>query len=77
MIKHGKATRINFAVLKKKNTLIFEVSDNGTSFDFQKSLSDPYGMGLKNIISRIKHINARLTQIKNEKGNTIEIHLKM
>lgn len=77
MIKHGKATRINFAVLKKKNTLIFEVSDNGTSFDFQKSLSNPYGMGLKNIISRIKHINAQLTQIKTDKGNTIEIHLKV
>lgn len=34
-------------------------------------------MGLKNITSRIKHIEATLIQLPSEKGNKIQIHLNL
>lgn len=76
MIKHGNSDYINFTFYEKEKTYIFEISDNGASFDFYKSVKEPYGMGLKNITSRIKYINAKLIQIPVEKGNKIQIRLK-
>lgn len=75
MIKHGNSDYINFTFYEKEKTYIFEISDNGASFDFYKSVKEPYGMGLKNITSRIKYINAKLIQIPVEKGNKIQIYL--
>lgn len=43
---------------------------------FYKSLKDLNGRGLKNITSRINHIQAELKQIPTDKGNKIQIHLK-
>lgn len=76
MIKHGNSQQINFTVYEKEMTYIFEISDNGVPFDFYKSVKEPYGMGLKNITSRVKSINAKLIQIPVEKGNKIQIFLK-
>ncbi len=76
MIKHGNSERIIFAVYEEEKTYIFEINDNGVSFDFYKCLKEPYGMGLKNITSRIKYINAKLIQLPAEKGNKIQIRLK-
>lgn len=76
MVKHGNSDYINFTFYEKEKTYIFEISDNGASFDFYKSVKEPYGMGLKNITSRIKYINAKLIQIPVEKGNKIQIFLK-
>lgn len=75
MIKHGNSDYINFTFYKKEKTYIFEISDNGASFDFHKSVKEPYGMGLKNITSRIKYINAKLIQLPVEEGNKIQIRL--
>jgi len=76
MIKHGNSQQINFTVYEKEMTYIFEISDNGIPFDFYKSVKEPYGMGLKNITSRVKSINAKLIQTPIEKGNKIQIFLK-
>lgn len=76
MIKHGNSQQISFTVYEQEKTYIFEINDNGIPFDFYKSVKEPYGMGLKNITSRIKSINAKLIQIPIEKGNKIQIFLK-
>ncbi len=76
MIKHGNSQQISFTVYEQEKTYIFEINDNGILFDFYKSVKEPYGMGLKNITSRIKSINAKLIQTPIEKGNKIQIFLK-
>lgn len=76
MIKHGNVTQIHFSIRSLKSVLIIEMTDDGSSFDFYKNLESTSGMGLKNIISRMRKIGATLKQIPAEKGNNIEIHLK-
>ncbi|SEM65221.1 Histidine kinase [Chryseobacterium taichungense] len=75
ILKHGKSNCIDFSIQGNEKYIIFQISDNGTSFDFYKCLKEPCGMGLKNITSRIKYIRAKLVQISSNKGNTIQIHL--
>lgn len=75
MIKHGKSETIIFTISSINSTLILEINDNGSSFDFYKSSKESEGMGLKNIVSRILNINAKLKQLPAEKGNKIQIHL--
>lgn len=74
--KHGNADIIDFEIKEKGNYLLFKIVDNGASFNFKKSTNESNGMGLKNITSRIKHINAELKQIEAHQGNIIVIYLK-
>lgn len=76
MIKHGKAKEINMSVTLNQNTVCCEISDNGLPFDFKKSIQNSVGMGLKNISSRIKHIDAKLVQVPEQNGNKFQIILK-
>jgi len=75
MIKHGKSDRIILSVSSENKTLLFEICDNGHSFDFYRSSKETTGMGLKNIASRILNANAKLKQFPVEKGNKIQIFL--
>lgn len=75
-LKHGNAGYIDFSIVENDNSLEIHLFDDSTPFDFYKSLKDTSGMGLKNIISRIKHIGAALEQIPVDKGNKIVLRLK-
>lgn len=76
-VRHGNVTQIHFSVRSTNNALVFEITDDGSPFDFYLNLGkNTSGMGLKNIASRIRKIGATLKQIPAEKGNNIEIHLK-
>lgn len=75
MIKHGKSDRIILSVSSENKTLVFEICDNGNSFNFYKSSKEATGMGLKNIASRILNANAKLKQLPVENGNKIQILL--
>ena len=77
MIKHGKADLINFTITLEAKRLVFEICDNGTSFDFYKNVRQSTGMGLKNIVSRIRKSNAKLVQLPVEKGNKIRVHIEI
>lgn len=76
-IKHGEATSIEFSMQQEDQIIILEIFDNGKSFDFYKSLKDSHGIGLKSIASRLKYRQAKLVQLSVEKGNKIQIHLKI
>lgn len=57
-IKHASASKINISIIKDKKQLEIQYKDNGIGFDVQKMLSSPSkGLGLSNIISRVKSIN--------------------
>ncbi len=57
IIKHAKATVINFHAVHKNNTSIIEIADNGKGFD-TKTMSA--GSGLNNLQSRSAMINASI-----------------
>jgi len=75
MIKHGKSQKISLSITLDQNTLLFEIIDDGISFDFNEKLQSSLGMGLKNISSRIKHIDAKLIQQTVSIGNKFQIIL--
>lgn len=75
MLKHGKPKQIDFSIIKNSNVIEIEVSDDGIPFDFYNKLKNTSGMGLKNILSRLKHVEASLEQIPVDKGNKIVIRL--
>lgn len=75
MMKHGKSDKITCFVRCRETSVVFEICDNGTAFDFHKSLKKTEGKGLKNITSRIKYTGAKLIQLPAEKGNIIHIYM--
>ena len=76
MIKHGKATYFEFKIIMVNKKIEINISDNGRVFDFYENLKSSTGMGLKNILSRINHIEANLEQVPVDMGNKIIIQLK-
>lgn len=76
MIKHGNVTQIHFSIRWESNILIFQITDDGSYFDFYKNMEDTKGMGLKNIVSRIRKMGATLKQLPNNNRNKLEIHLR-
>lgn len=73
IMKHGMSDKITFSIFCKNNKLVFEICDNGSSFDFYQSSKTTTGMGLKNIASRMLDLKAKLIQLPAEKGNKIQI----
>src|SRR5690606_15816437 len=73
MIKHGNSQQISISITLDQNTLLFEITDDGAAFDFNEKLQSSLGMGLKNISSRIKHIDAKLLQQSVSIGNKFQI----
>ncbi|MDR6300660.1 sensor histidine kinase [Mesonia maritima] len=76
MIKYGNVKFIFFYLECDENLLRLTVKDDGIPFDFYESVKNSRGMGLKNIQSRIKQIEAELEQIPIEKGNELVITIK-
>ncbi|MDV7394898.1 hypothetical protein RZS08_26170, partial [Arthrospira platensis SPKY1] len=75
VIKHSNCKQMKFIVYEKEMNYVFEIIDDGVSFDFYSNVKASYGMGLKNISSRLKYLNARLVQLPLERGNQIQIYL--
>jgi signal transduction histidine kinase len=65
VIKHAKASNMLIHIRDTETSLAVILSDNGVGFDNSVLKK---GMGLKNIDSRIKSINA-FSKWKSEKGN--------
>jgi signal transduction histidine kinase len=77
VIKHSNCKQIKFIVYENEMDYVFEIIDDGVSFDFYSNVKAPYGMGLKNISSRLKYLNAKLIQLPIERGNQIQIYLNI
>lgn len=76
ILKHNSATKINISMVKQSSEMLIEISDNGNNFNFYQSLKTSSGMGLRNILSRLNHINAVLNQPQTDKGNKLSIKIK-
>lgn len=73
-VKHAEATEINVQISSRKDTLLISVEDNGKGFD-KKTIKKGAGIGLNNIDSRIKYLQATIDFVSNTEGtsHTIEI----
>jgi signal transduction histidine kinase len=56
-IKHAKAKNIQIALNKKRNKLLLNYSDDGIGFDI--NTIEKRGMGLYNLMSRIKSLDGK------------------
>lgn len=59
-LKHSKATEIIVQLIQSKNELILSVEDNGIGGDIKiNDISN--GLGINNLISRVKYLNGQIT----------------
>jgi len=76
VIKHSKATSVNFSILKRDGKIHLTISDNGTGFNIKSVTSESKGSGLHNISAHAELMKGEvyLTSAKNT-GVTYEIEI--
>lgn len=72
-IKHAKASIINVQISNHNNNIQVTVEDNGIGFNKEEALSK--GIGLKNVLSRVEYLNAKMDLISNKKGTSYTIDI--
>ena len=73
-LKHSRATQIEIYLLELENSISLEIIDNGIGF--QKDEQDSWGMGLKNIESRVNYLNGKFhLQSEKDRGTHFKILL--
>lgn len=77
-LKHSNAKNIDIFLEANEDNINLYYKDDGTGFDVDEKTKNPGGMGLNNIINKVKTING-LTMIKSEPGEgmTMLITLKI
>ncbi len=76
---HSKAVNANIFMYQHGSTLLIEVSDDGSGFNYQKELHHPRGLGLKKIFQRVQMLGGKIDVLSTHKIGTkfsIEIPLK-
>lgn len=76
MMKYGKITHCCIILYSLDEKCYIEIVDDGLQFDFKMLSSTSKGSGLKNINSRLKVIDAELSQRDVMQGNHFVISLK-
>ncbi len=77
-LKHAEASEINIELKSKNNQIIFYYRDNGKGFDVNKNLENSQGIGLNNIITKIKTINGQCDFFSRQgKGMFVLIAIKI
>ncbi|RYE00308.1 MAG: hypothetical protein EOP54_00565 [Sphingobacteriales bacterium] len=75
MLKHGKVSVITVDISVATKSTLIAIVDNGIPFNFSENYQTGAGMGLKNIMSRIRYIRATFQHKQSEKGNTTLIDI--
>lgn len=76
MIKYGDINNCTVTVSCCDGIFNLQIVDDGLPFDFKESLANSKGLGLRNISSRLKSINAELIQRPVHKGNQFSCTIK-
>jgi len=71
--KHANASKVNIVLSKKENTLLLDVSDNGTGFDMK---SHNRGLGLIGMRERVESLNGHL-QIESKINAGVKIKISV
>lgn len=75
MLKHGKVSAIILDFLVAGKSTLISITDDGIPFNFSENYQIASGMGLKNIVSRVRYIRATLQHKQTEKGNNTLIEI--
>lgn len=76
-MKHSGAKNIHIGLTEEDKMLLFRYSDDGVGVEREESfVSSHKGLGMSNILSRIKSINGQYS-IKTSPGNGLEINIKI
>lgn len=75
IIKHAKATEVEIEVFYDEDDQEVKliISDNGKGFDYLKVQKENKGMGLKNLKTRLKHLNGKEEINSGPLGTTVVI----
>ena len=77
-LKHANAKTILLKLIHKENNLFLHYADDGTGFNINEILSKNTGMGLSNIISRIKSLNGDINMSSsNNKGYSVKMRITL
>ncbi|MBN2728186.1 MAG: sensor histidine kinase, partial [Bacteroidales bacterium] len=76
-LKHANAKNVDITLKKESGKLQLIFKDNGIGFDVETIMnSEQKGMGLKNIVSRIRSING-VYKIESSPGKGFEIQIEI
>lgn len=75
-LKHAEATRITIEIMIEGEELKYEYYDNGKGFDWESKTWETKGIGVQNILSRIKSLKGNYNIITAEE-NGFEIHINL
>ncbi|MBN2173544.1 MAG: sensor histidine kinase [Bacteroidales bacterium] len=76
-VKHASAKTINVDLFQKENKVNLYYFDDGIGFDLDEVMSKEYdGMGIPNILSRIKSINGTIN-VEREKNKGVHISIEV
>jgi len=71
-LKHSRAKNIEIYLESHERQVNLFYKDDGIGFDVEDKLQQPTGMGLNNIVNKIKTING-LTLIKSKEGEGMSV----
>lgn len=77
LIKHNRASLCKLSIFETKNKLKLIFKDDGEFFDYKLALNNSGGIGLLGINERLKSMNAKLKQKKDETENIIIITVEL
>ena len=78
VIKHSKANKLHISVFQDQYSLNAIIADNGVGFDKEKVLKNKPGMGLENILVRIKFLKGKFDIDSAEgKGTTLKFEIPL
>ena len=77
-LKHASAQNIKIEIKVLNNQLILYYKDNGAGFDFNKKIENKHGLGLNNIVNKIKTIKGKCDfNSRPNKGMFVLITIKL
>ena len=78
VIKHSKANKLHISLFQDQYSLNAIIADNGVGFDKEKVMKNKPGMGLENILVRIKFLKGQFDIDSAEgKGTTLKFEIPL
>ncbi len=72
-LKHAEATEIDVQISHQDDVIQLTIEDNGKGFDINQETNN--GIGLQNVKSRVKYLNAKLDVTSDNKGTSYVIDI--
>ena len=75
ILKHAQASKASIGLRYQPDSLIILVQDNGKGFDLQKVEQGYGGIGVRNLYSRARYLNAEIKIDSSATGTSVEVKM--